>query len=55
MVQSKRTERPTAFSEAADFLGDQIQKARAAKQVEIKNTKTGTCVRYHSSRAAEFG
>jgi len=30
MVQSKRTVRPTAFSEATDFLGDAIKTAQEA-------------------------
>jgi hypothetical protein len=44
-VQSvpKRSERTTAFSESVDFLGDAIQAARAAKQVDRKENKaTGT-------------
>ncbi len=38
-VQSvpKRQERTTVFSEATNFLGDAIQKARAAKQAEVAN------------------
>jgi hypothetical protein len=44
-VQStpKRTARPTAFSEAADFLGDAIAKARASKlETAAESKETGT-------------
>jgi hypothetical protein len=40
-VQStpKRTARPTAFSEAADFLGDAIKAARETKLVRARDNK----------------
>jgi hypothetical protein len=39
MVTPKTVGRVTQFDAAADFLGAAIQKARAAKQVEIKKTE----------------
>jgi hypothetical protein len=40
-VQStpKRTARPTAFSETADFLGDAIKAAREAKLAQARDNK----------------
>jgi len=35
----KRTERPTAFSEATDFFGDAIKAAREAKLAQARDKK----------------
>ena len=39
MIQPKRTVRPTAFSEATDFLGDAIKTAREAKLARTRSNK----------------
>jgi hypothetical protein len=39
MVQSKRAVRPTAFSEATDFLGDPIKAARETKLAQARDNK----------------
>jgi hypothetical protein len=39
MIQPKRTVRPTAFSEATDFLGDAIKAAREAKLARVRDNK----------------
>jgi hypothetical protein len=39
MIQPKRTERPTAFSEATDFLGNAIKAAREAKLAQARDKK----------------
>jgi Ca2+-dependent lipid-binding protein len=38
MSTPKRTERPTAFSEATNFLGDAIKAAREAKLARVRET-----------------
>ena len=52
-VQStpKRTVRPTAFSEATDFLGDAIKTAREAKLAQARDNKQADTERSTKSLA----
>jgi hypothetical protein len=55
-VQStpKRTERPTAFSEATDFLGEAIKAARDAKLARTRDNKGTDTEKPESKTLAEL-
>jgi len=54
MSQPKRTVRPTAFSEATDFLGDAIKAAREAKLARARDNKKTDAEKPQAKSLAEL-